>query len=184
MPVMALVRPGPGHDREGADRAGGARRGVGHDARRELVGDEQVRDAARLQRVPELVVLGTRDAEDAGDALARQRGGDGLGAGHLPLHARAPDEPAELDVVAAGRSGRTQGGGRRGGSRPFRRHSGLHAGSAAMTRGNPSPGGPAQQPPAPSESVAAEWISVRGCHRLRLRAAPSDRTARRLPDDR
>ena len=37
-------------------------------------------------------------------------------AGHLPLHARPPDEPAELDVVAAGRSGRTQSGGRGGGS--------------------------------------------------------------------
>ena len=67
MPVIALVRPGPGHDAEDADLAGGPRRGVGHDAGRGLVGDQEVGLTVGLEGVPELVVLGPRDAEDAAD---------------------------------------------------------------------------------------------------------------------
>ena len=36
-------------------------------------------------------------------ALAGQRGGDRLRAGHLALNARPLDEPAELDMIGPGR---------------------------------------------------------------------------------
>ena len=49
MPVMALVKPGSGHDGEDTDRPGGARRGVGHHAGRSLVSHEQVRHPLALR---------------------------------------------------------------------------------------------------------------------------------------
>ena len=99
MPVSALVKPGPGTTREDADRAGGPRRGVGHHAGGSLVRDQQVGHALGLEGVPELVVLGAGDAEDAADALAAERRRRRLGTGHLALDAVAPGEAAQLDAA-------------------------------------------------------------------------------------
>ena len=90
--------------------------------------DQQVGDAAGLERVPELVVLGARDAEDAADALAGQRRRRRPG-----RRSSCPGRPR------AGRTGRARRG-RPGPRRPaparrpprplprLRRHSGPHAG--------------------------------------------------------
>jgi hypothetical protein len=71
------------------------------------VRDEEVRHAASFDCIPELVVLGSGNAEDAGNALASQCGGRRLRAGHFSLDALAPGEAAELDAtLGAGRKRR------------------------------------------------------------------------------
>ncbi len=91
-------QPRPGHDAEDPDRSRNPGRGVGHDARRRLVGHEQIGHPPGLQRVPELVVLRARHAEDAGNALAAEGRRRGLRASHAPLDARPPNIAADLDV--------------------------------------------------------------------------------------
>ena len=101
-----------GHDGEDADRAGGPRRGVGHDAGRSLVGDQQVGNAAGLERVPELVVLGPGNAEDAaarpGSTAPRPPPGHRSSCPDTParLVNRPSSTPAGLRVGSERRDGR------------------------------------------------------------------------------
>ena len=85
---------GAGHDAEDAGPAGAAGVAVGHAGGGELVRDEQVRQAAGLQRRPRVRFPGARDAEDAADALLLQGGDGGLG----------PGEPAGDPAVLAFRA--------------------------------------------------------------------------------
>ncbi len=88
MPVMALVRPGPGTTLKTPTspvaRAAASAMTLADD----LVGHQEVRDRPGLEGVPELVALGPRDAEHAADPLAAERGRGGLGTRHPSLDAR------------------------------------------------------------------------------------------------
>ena len=130
-PGQRVGQPRTGDDREDADLAGGTGRRVGHHAGRSLVRDQQVGNRAGLERVPQLVVLGPRNAEDAAHALTRQRRGRRLGAGHLALNAGSP-----RDTGPARRPPRP--GCRRptrppSRPRPRRRQRAAHAGSTWVT---------------------------------------------------
>ncbi len=96
-PGQCVGQPRTRHDRENADLARGTCRRVGHHAGRSLMRDQQIGNRAGLERVPQLVVLGPRNPEDAAHALARQCRRRRLGAGHLALHSGPSRIPAQLD---------------------------------------------------------------------------------------
>ncbi len=86
------------HDGEDTGGAGGPRRGVGHDAGGSFMGYQKVWYAFGFQGVPEFVVLGAWDSEEAAHALATEGGGRGLCPGHLAVNAFTPGIAAELDT--------------------------------------------------------------------------------------
>ena len=76
-------KPRTRHDRQDAWLPGAAGIAVGHGGCREFVRHQQVTQAARLHRVPELILLRPGDAEDALGALGKQGFHERFRAGHV-----------------------------------------------------------------------------------------------------
>ena len=97
MPVMALVSPGPGTTEKTptspVTRAAASAMTLADDS----CVTSRYGNSPGLQRVPELVVLGPGNAEDAADALAAEGCRRRLCAGHVSLDARSLGEAAKLD---------------------------------------------------------------------------------------
>jgi hypothetical protein len=85
-----------------ADFTGDAGGGIGHDGGGGFVGDEEVGESGGLHGVPEFVVLGAWDAEDAADALALEGGDGSLSAGHAALDAAVRVEGWRDEEVGSG----------------------------------------------------------------------------------
>src|SRR5262249_42464260 len=110
--AQRVGQPGPGDDAEHARPAGAPGVAVGHGRRGELVGHQQVGQVLRLQGVPQLVLLGAGDAEDALGPFEQEGLDEGLGAGHPPVD--PPRRPGAGGVRrGAGQAGNAGTGGDR-----------------------------------------------------------------------
>ena len=177
---------GTGDHAEDADMTSGARRGVGHHARGGFIGHEQVGNLPRLHRVPKLVVLSARNAENAPNPFAAERRRGRLSAGHAPLNAGALDIRTKFH--AAGLNVAHVRGQRGGGRGQPQRSEGREGFSPIKVRDHfpPLPGKTSRElrakpeDPRPADAAPCASTLAQGCIGL-VASRGSSRSARSRP---